>query len=151
MPQQPAEDQNVRTDPVRALEEMINGPRFVYGANTQTTFDFTRTRYVVGSSTTAVTDVHSLAESVMFDATRLVAELDKIRPGEAIAPTRAMSTSDHVSVPKVLRGAAAITFAFAAVCWVGTLLGGTVLIHPLLAILLLLASAGFFAMSFSKH
>jgi hypothetical protein len=137
-----------KDDPLQALRELANSPRLLTIANTQTTFETVRTGLVNETSATTIVNVRELAESVMFDATRLVTKLDELSPrqtGEAI-----QSQSDMVSIPSVLRGGAAVTLAFALVCMVGTQLSGTVFLHPLLAGLLIVSSLGFYLMASLK-
>ena len=90
-----------------------------------------------------------LAESVMFDATRMVAILDSIRhpvPAENLAAEQ--QQADVVSIKAVLRVGAAVTGTFAVVCGLGNILSGTMLLHPLIAVLLVVGSIGFYLMSF---
>jgi hypothetical protein len=148
MPQQ-SENTPSQPDPLKALEEVISSPRITYGANTRTTYEFSQLLEFRGPSATTVTDIHELAENIMFDTTRLVSELDKIRPAQAVdaAPS---SRNELVTIVSVLQGASAVTLAFSILCGVGSLMSGTVLLHPLLALVLIVSSAGFLAMSFFK-
>jgi hypothetical protein len=57
-------------------------------------------------------------------------------------------TETRISVSQVLRGGAAIASGFALMCLVGTMASGVPLMHPLLAILILIGGIGFASMSF---
>jgi hypothetical protein len=116
-------------------------------ANSQTKLDFLATVVGSPSGTTGVTDLHALAETIMFDATRMVSILDSRDP-HLEKRTIGGENAELVSIKNVMRGGAAVAGAFAAVCGLGTLLSGTVLLHPLIAVLLLASSIGFFTMSF---
>ena len=137
-----------------ALRALLNTPTYVFGAPIVSvqitdigvpygTGNSIRTR---GSAATEVTDIRAIAEGLMFDTTRLVSiiEAQHPRPLETAEPVEEM-----VSVVKVLRRGSALAGSFAIVCGVGTALSGSTLIHPLLAVILLLSSLGFFLMSFA--
>jgi hypothetical protein len=132
-----------------AIDVLRNATLTVPAANTQTKLDFETGATVSPSGTTGLTDLHALAESVMFDATRMVAILDNSREEPHVEKSAVrVENADLISIKSVLRAGAAVVGAFAAVCWVGTLLSGTVLLHPLIAVLLIAASIGFYIMSF---
>jgi hypothetical protein len=98
------------------------------------------------SSTTEIADFHLLAERLMMDATRMVAMFDE---GRLISPTAPPEQhGELVSVPAVLRGGALFVGAFALLGGIGSSLSGVTLIHPLLSLLLIVASVGFYLMSF---
>jgi hypothetical protein len=58
---------------------------------------------------------------------------------------------DTISLTSVLRGGAAIAGAFGLVCATGSALSGVTLMHPLLSLVLIVGSLGFYAMSFARH
>jgi hypothetical protein len=131
---------------VSVLDQLRSTPFIVSGAATQTKFNAPATTSASAVSTTLVADIHALAENLMFDATKLVAVLDSSH--EQIREAKiSEKRSELVSVEAVLRAGAAVTGGFAIVCGLGTYLGGVVLLHPLLALLLLVASLGFYLMS----
>ena len=134
-------------DNLQALKELANSPRVLNGANTRTLVELTAIKSSSSNiAPTTLVDVRELAESVMFGATSLVAKLDQIDLDAAETARGASPEQDTVAISKVLRGGAAITLAFAIVCLVGTQMSGTILLHPMLAWLLILASIGFYLM-----
>jgi hypothetical protein len=56
-------------------------------------------------------------------------------------------TQHLLTVPQVLRGGAFIAIGFALLCLIGTMASGATLMHPLLALLVLIAGLGFATMS----
>ncbi len=128
------------------LRVIQDSPYRLSGVATQTRVQWAVPRTIQGSSSTAVTDLHTLAEGLMVDATRMVALLE--RPREA---GREHARTDLVSMKSVVQAAAAVTGAFALFCGVGTFLSGTVLLHPVIALLLLSASVGFYTMSLVRR
>jgi hypothetical protein len=76
----------------------------------------------------------------------LRAELDALR-SQVTASMSARQTIDTVSRTEVMRSGALIVGVTAAACWIGTVLSGTVLIHPLISVLLMIASVAFYGMS----
>jgi hypothetical protein len=65
-----------------------------------------------------------------------------------IAPmTEPVARAETVPLKSVLRGGALIVGASTLLAWVGTILSGTLIIHPLLAAMLLLSSLAFYLMS----
>ena len=116
--------------------------------NTQTLVPF---KAGIGTSTvtgTTVDDIRGLAENLMYDATKLVVVFDE---GYALQSPQATNSSDSVSLTSVLRGGATIAGAFGVVCGVGSALSGATLMHPLLSILLVVGSFGFYLMSFVRN
>jgi hypothetical protein len=139
-------------DPLFGLRELANSPRLLKASNTQTTvFEFVGRIPASNTASTSIMDVRGLAETVMFDATRLVARLDELAPHSNQIDQVTLSEADRVSVAVVLRGGAVITAAFAVLCLVGTQFTGAVLLHPLLAWFLILGSLGFYLMAKVRH
>jgi hypothetical protein len=136
-------------DTVQALKELANSPRLLKVANTAPIVQVGGSVSSTNTSATNILDVRQLAETVMFEATRLVATLDEFGPEQVDQTARA--EADMVPISAVLRGGAAITAAFAFVCIAGTQVSGTVFLHPLLAWFLILASIGFYLMAKVKR
>jgi hypothetical protein len=143
-------NETARPDPLQGLRELAANPRLVKGANTETVIEFGRLNASSNATITATSlvDVRALAESVMFDATLLVSRLDLLPEAE---PQVAPYPRESVAVSTVLQGAAAVTGAFALVCVVGTRATGTVLLHPLIALFLIVMSIGFYLMGRVRH
>jgi hypothetical protein len=93
-----------------------------------------------------MSDLHALAERLMFDSTRLVSILEEGHVQRDRLPS-AKDSADVLSVTAVRRGAAVFIGAFAIICGVGSLIGGTTLVHPFLALLLIVTSIGLYIMS----
>jgi hypothetical protein len=65
-----------------------------------------------------------------------------------VAAVPDVKETQHVlTVPQVLRGGAFIAIGFALLCLIGTMASGATLMHPLLALLILIAGLGFATMS----
>jgi hypothetical protein len=75
-------------------------------------------------------------------------------PTERTANTQKMAevpmigAERRITVRQVLRGGGLVAMGFALLCLIGTMATGALLMHPLLAVLLLVAGLGFAAMSF---
>jgi hypothetical protein len=74
----------------------------------------------------------------------LLAEEKRIN---AMAAAQQQTGGDVVSRTAVIRGGALMVGITTAVCWLGTALSGTVLIHPLISSMLMIASVAFYGMS----
>jgi hypothetical protein len=75
-------------------------------------------------------------------------ELEAVRKElELQMAQQSVTQRDFVSRTAVMRDGAIIVGAGALVCWLGTLLSGTVLVHPLISIMLLVGSLAFYFMS----
>lgn len=59
----------------------------------------------------------------------------------------AQRSADLVTRTAVIRGASIIVGALTLLCWVGTMLSGTVFVHPLLSTMLFISSIVFYLMS----
>jgi hypothetical protein len=70
---------------------------------------------------------------------------------ESLVCSATTNSSDAISLTSVLRGGAAIAGAFGLVCATGSTLSGMTLMHPLLSLVLIVGSLGFYAMSFARH
>jgi hypothetical protein len=70
---------------------------------------------------------------------------------ESLTCSATIDSSDTVSLTSILRGGAAIAGAFGLVCAIGSALSGVTLMHPLLSLVLIVGSLGFYAMSFARH
>src|SRR5258708_5932629 len=114
-------------DALRGLKELANSPRLLRIADTQTTLKLSSGAPSTNTASTQIVDVRELAEIVMFDATRLVAKLDEFQIPQADQAVH--SDREMVAVTAVLRGGAALTFAFDLECIVGSQVGVICLLH----------------------
>jgi hypothetical protein len=151
---EPEERAVVQSELPQALRTLLNEPTYVSGANTSFVITDYGMPFVAGNSirtrgtaATEVADIRSIAEGLMFDSTRLVSIIEAQNPAP-IAQTTERLIGDTVSVVSVLRGGSALTAGFVIVCTAGSALSGSTLIHPLLGAILLVASLGFYCMSF---
>jgi len=92
-------------------------------------------------------DPQALAERMMLDATTWVSVLEQGRL--KLPKQQDVQSERHVPINAVLRGGALSVGLFAFFCGLGSVLGGVTLLHPLLAVLLITASIGFYAISFA--
>jgi hypothetical protein len=61
------------------------------------------------------------------------------------------SSGDSVSLTLALRSGAAIAGSFGLVCGIGSVISGVPLMHPLLSLLIIVGSIGFYAMSYAPR
>jgi hypothetical protein len=82
--------------------------------------------------------------SLLAGVQHLLAEEKRIKE---MAATQQHQARDSVSRTAVIRNGAWLVGVTTVVCWLGTVLSGTIFIHPLISTLLLLASIAFYVMS----